>query len=504
MIAGENGGHGHAPSLQKTSDYLGKNSDVMEEIQKDIKGLTADSRQVHPGYLFAALQGSVRDGRAYIDEAVARGAKAVLAVTGTKLTARGVSLIEDDNPRRLFAQIAATFYGLQPRVTVAVTGTNGKTSVASFVRQIWTHLGFTAGSLGTLGMVAPGLTVPSALTTPDPAALHTLLANLADHGTAHVALEASSHGLDQFRLDGVHLAAAAFTNLTRDHLDYHGTMVAYMQAKLRLFTELLPLGAVAVLNADDPAFTVFRAAAVAHGAWVLSYGLKGDNLRLIAVMPTQSGQKLDLHVQGHRFKVHLPLVGFFQIMNALCALGLVIAVEGQIDAAIAALETLESVPGRLQWAARRRHGAPIYVDYAHTPAALETVLTALRPRGRGRLLVVFGCGGDRDRGKRPQMGAVAARLADVVIITDDNPRSETPAAIRAEISAVCPGAYDIGNRAVAIQTAVSALLPDDVLLVAGKGHEHGQIIGNSTVLLFNDVAVCQRAVAQADTSLADS
>ncbi len=474
----------------------------------DIKGLTADSQQVQPGYLFAALPGRVHDGRTYIGEAVARGAVAVLALPGTQLatsvTGRaadaGVRLIEDPNPRRRFAEMAAAFHGRQPGVVVAVTGTNGKTSVVAFVRQIWTRLGLAAGSLGTLGVTALGVMRPGALTTPDAETLHRILADLARRGIGHAALEASSHGLDQFRLDGVDLAAAAFTNLTHDHLDYHDSLAAYRTAKLRLFTELLPRGAPAVLNADDPAFDTFCEAAAARGAEVFSYGFRGDAVRLTAVVPSQSGQDLDLHVQGRRFAAHLPLVGSFQAMNALCALGLVVALGGEVAATVAALATLEGVPGRLQKATVRPNGAPVYVDYAHTPDALETALSALRPHGSGRLAVVFGCGGDRDRGKRPQMGAIAARLADTVIVTDDNPRSEQSAAIRAEILASCPAAREIGDRSAAIHTAVMELAPGDVLLVAGKGHEHGQIIGK-VVIPFDDVAVCRQAVIQANASV---
>ncbi len=466
----------------------------------DLSGLTADSRQVKPGYLFAALAGRVRDGRIYIEEAIARGARVILATHGTKISAQGVLLLEESNPRKKFAQIASCFYKKQPKIIVSVTGTNGKTSVVSFVRQLWEHLGVLSGSLGTLGVRAPGVTFPGGLTTPDPAALHAILADLADRGIEHVALEASSHGLDQCRLDGVHLAAAAFTNLTRDHLDYHGTMTAYLGAKLRLFNDLLPKGAPVVLNADDPAFPIFRKAAAARDARVLSYGLRGEDLRLVTGVSTESGQMLELCVQEKLFKIHFPLRGSFQVMNALCALGLVVAMGWPVDAATAALTTLKVIPGRLQCAATRFHGAPIYVDYAHTPAALETVLTALRPKSKGKLLVVFGCGGNRDRGKRTQMGVIAARLADAIIITDDKPRREKSEDIRAEICIGCPKAYNIANRYIAIQFAISLLQQDDILLVAGMGHEQENIVIDGKVQLCDDVAMCQHAVALADTS----
>ncbi len=471
----------------------------MLDVQ-NLRGLTADSRQVQPGYLFAALAGRVRDGRTYIEEAIARGARVILARHGTKISAQGVFLVEDSNPRKRFSKIAACFYKKQPKIIVSVTGTNGKTSVVNFVRQLWAQLGVSAGSLGTLGVRAPGVTFPGGLTTPDPAALHAILADLANRGIEQVALEASSHGLDQCRLDGVHLAAAAFTNLTRDHLDYHGTMNAYINAKLRLFTELLPKKAPAVLNADDPAFPIFRKAAAACGARVLSYGLRGEDLRLVAGVSTESGQMLELCIQEKRFKVHFPLLGSFQVMNALCALGLVVAMGWPVDAATAAFATLEGVPGRLQWAATRCHGAPIYVDYAHTPAALETVLTALRPQRRGRLLIVFGCGGDRDNGKRTQMGLIAARLADVVIITDDNPRSEKPEDIRSEICKGCKNFYNIENRYIAIQFAISILQQNDVLLIAGMGHEKKYVVIDGKVQFLDDKTICQHAVALVDTS----
>ena len=473
------------------------NSKVLEV--QDLRGLTTDSRQVQPGYLFAALQGRVCDGRIYIEEAITRGAKVILTEHGTKIEIEKVIILEEKNPRKKFAHIASLFYNKQPRMIVAVTGTNGKTSVVSFFRQLLARLGISAGSLGTLGVRAPGVTIPGGLTTPDPAALHAILADLAARGIEHVALEASSHGLDQYRLDGVHLAAAAFTNLTRDHLDYHGTMRAYLNAKLRLFNDLLPKGSSAVLNADDPAFPLFRKAAVAHGARVLSYGIRGKDIRLVAGVSTEAGQRLELCVQEHRFTVPFPLVGSFQVMNALCALGLVVAMGLPVDAATDALATLESIPGRVQWAATRFHGAPIYVDYAHTPVALETVLTALRPQ-RGKLFVVFGCGGDRDRGKRAQMGVIAARLADVVIITDDNPRSETPAEIRKEICTGCPDAFNIANRRLAIQFAVTLLQPNDILLVAGKGHEAQKFVQDGKVQVCDDVAICRHAVALADAS----
>ena len=447
----------------------------------DITGLTADSRAVEPGFLFAALPGTRVDGRDFIGQAIAKGARAILAPTGTVLPAAAtdVQLITDDRPRRQFARMAAAFYGKQPATIAAVTGTNGKTSTANFARQIWEKLGKSAASLGTLGITGPGpgMEQYGALTTPDPVALHASLAELAEAGITHLAMEASSHGLDQHRLDGVQVTAAGFTNLSRDHLDYHGTMEAYLEAKARLFDEILAPRGTAVLNADTPECEALAARAEAAGRRVMRYGAKGTDLRLDALVPQPRGLKLKLTVRGRSFDVTLPLAGAFQAANALCALGLVLADGADPDAAIGALETLVGVRGRLELVARHPNGAAVYVDYAHTPDALETVLMALRPHTRGRLVAVFGCGGDRDPGKRPVMGATVARLADLPIVTDDNPRNEDPATIRAAVMAACPGAEEIGDRAEAIRTAVAGLAPDDVLVIAGKGHETGQIVG---------------------------
>ncbi len=458
-----------------------------------VASLALDSRAVRPGALFAALPGRKADGRAFIPAAIAAGASVILAPSGTRLDAPGVALVTDDEPRRLLAQIAARFYGRQPATTVAVTGTNGKTSVAHFTRQIWTALGLAAASLGTLGLAAPGRAEKGALTTPDPLSLHRLLAELAADGVEHLAFEASSDGLDQFRVDGVRLAAAAFTNLTRDHLDTHGSMEAYRAAKRRLFAELLPAGAPAVLNADSPDFAALAALCRTRGCPVLDYGRAGRALTLLSARPTAQGQDLDLAVRGARHSLHLPLAGTFQAANALAALGLVLATGGDADAAIAALQTLEGVPGRLQKVATRANGAAVYVDYAHTPDALETVLTALRPHATGRLVALFGCGGDRDPGKRPEMGAIAQRLADRVIVTDDNPRSEAAAPIRAAILAACPKGEEIADRRAAIRAAVAALAAGDLLVLAGKGHESGQIVGTE-ILPFNDADEARAAV----------
>jgi UDP-N-acetylmuramoyl-L-alanyl-D-glutamate--2,6-diaminopimelate ligase len=393
--------------------------------------------------------------------------------------------------------MASAFYGAQPATMVAVTGTNGKTSTADFARQIWIGLGHKAASIGTLGIVAPGWDNKGGLTTPDPETLHANLKALADMGVDHACIEASSHGLSQYRLDGVAIKAAAFTNLTRDHLDYHGDMASYGQAKQRLFSELLPDDGVAVINADQPQSSDFIAIAQRRGLKVLTFGQKGTDIRLISAEPLSHGQKLSLDMFGTRCQVLLPLAGTFQAWNALAALGLVIATGADAQSALAQLATLNGVPGRLQMIAHRQSGASIYVDYAHTPDALETVLTALRPHvaDGARLVCLFGCGGDRDPGKRPQMGAIAEKLADIVFVSDDNPRSEDPALIRQAILAATPSATEIADRGQAIRTAVGTLKAGDVLVLAGKGHERGQIVGKS-VLPFDDAEEAQKAVAE--------
>jgi UDP-N-acetylmuramoyl-L-alanyl-D-glutamate--2,6-diaminopimelate ligase len=475
---------------------------VKKSAEIDIAGLTADSRQVRDGYLFAALPGARADGRRYIDEALASGAAAILAPTGTALAditvghaERPLALTTADNPRQRLAQIAARFYGPQPATIAAVTGTNGKTSVANFARQIWSRMGRNAASLGTLGLQTPSKFVPGALTTPDAVTLHRVLAELKAEGVEHVAMEASSHGLAQYRLDGVRLTAAAFTNLTRDHLDYHQTIEAYFAAKTRLFTELLPQDSMAVLNADVPEYETLRALCAARGQRIIAYGEAGPDIRVAVRNALPHGQRVRFEIAGDGMDIDLPLVGHFQAMNVACALSLVIATGGAARVALETLEQLEGIPGRMQLAAEHPTGAAVYVDYAHTPDALANVLQALRPHARGRLMVVFGCGGDRDAGKRPQMGRIASALADRVIITDDNPRGENPAAIRRAVMAGADGAIEIGDRAAAIDAAVAELRAGDVLVLAGKGHEQGQIIGDS-VIPFDDANEARQAVAR--------
>lgn len=456
----------------------------------EITGLTADSRNIEPGFLFAALAGANADGRDFINDAVQRGAAAVLAAPGTELD--GVPLLIDAQPRRRYAEIVARFYGAQPGHIAAVTGTNGKSSVAEFTRQIWTHLGLQAASLGTLGLVAPGRTRPGGLTTPDAVDLHATLAALANDGIDHAAIEASSHGLDQFRLDGLRISVGAFTNISRDHLDYHGSMDAYLDAKARLFTELLQ--GTAVLNADDPYSHKLLAG---RDIRTLTYGKAGDDIRLLVSRPHGQGQRIKLNVMGIHAEIDFPMLGDFQVMNALCALAMVIADGADPKAALQTIEKLEPVAGRMQLAARMQNGAAVYVDYAHTPDALKRLLQALRPHTEAALWLVFGCGGDRDIGKRPEMGAIAAHLADHVIVTDDNPRSEDAAEIRAAILVAAPDAQEIGAREDAIFEAVRSLTSGDILVIAGKGHEQGQIIGGD-VIPFDDLQVAMRAAAEVD------
>jgi len=461
---------------------------VPEGLPVSLTGLSADSRTVQPGMLYAALPGSRLDGRDFIAEAVARGAAAVLAPVGTRWPegVRPVPLILDEQPRRALARLAALQAGPQPELVVAVTGTNGKTSTVEFLRQIKQASGVAAASLGTLGVIAPGRDGGPGLTTPDPVALAETLAELARQGVRAASIEASSHGLDQFRLDGVRLGAAGFSNLTRDHLDYHGTLEAYRDAKLRLFRDLLPRGAPAVASTDLDAETVASLRAI-PGLHLHTTGEGGDLLRLVRAMPRPGGQTLE--IAGHG-AIDLKLPGRFQAENALLAAGLAIA-TGTQDA-LALLPRLQGVRGRMELAAETG-GAAVYVDYAHTPDALERLLLALRPHTQGRLHVVFGAGGDRDRGKRPLMGAVAARLADRAIVTDDNPRTEDSASIRAAVLAACPGAAEIGDRAAAIAAGLEDLRPGDVLVVAGKGHEQGQTVGTTT-LPFDDVSTVRRLV----------
>ena len=449
----------------------------------EVTGISSDSRQVKPGVVFFALAGTKADGSTYAADAAQRGAAAIVA--GSAIAGLLVPVLAVDDPRLALALSAARYFGKQPETMVAVTGTSGKTSVAAFTRHIWEQAGYAAASIGTTGVVAPGRNDYGSLTTPDPVALHQLLRELADAGVTHASMEASSHGLDQRRLDGVKLAAGGFTNLGRDHMDYHPTIEDYHRAKLRLFDTLLPKGAPAVIFADDPWSAPTIQAAQAAGLDVLTVGRHGDFLRLKRVEHERHRQRAEVEAGGVLYEIDLPLAGDFQISNALVSAGLAISTGTPVAKALMALEKLKGAPGRLDLVGTTANGAPVYVDYAHKPDALENVLASVRPFTTGRVIVVFGCGGDRDRGKRPIMGEIATRLADVVIVTDDNPRSEVPETIRAAILAAAPGAVEIGDRRQAIHEAVAMLHAGDTLIVAGKGHEEGQTIGTET-LHFSD------------------
>lgn len=452
-----------------------------------VTGLAMDSRVVKPGDLFFALAGVKTDGARFIDQALAAGAVAVAgdpAVAGHAT----VPFVAVSNPRRALALAAARYYPRQPATIAAVTGTSGKTSVAAFARQIWQQLGDESASIGTVGVVSTKRNIYGSLTTPDPIALHRTIDELASDGVTHLALEASSHGLDQFRLDGVRVNAGGFTNLSRDHMDYHPDVAHYLSAKLRLFTDLIVDGGAAVIAADHDVSQQVIDATRKRGLRLLTVGRAGDGegggIRLVGVAVDGFTQKLDLVHRGQRHSLRLPLVGEFQIENALVAAGLAIATGSDAARVFGALARLEGAKGRLELVGER-NGAPIFVDYAHKPDALAKALQALRSYATRRLIVVFGAGGDRDAGKRPLMGEIAAENADAVFITDDNPRSEDPAAIRAAIAAAAPGAREIGDRAEAIHTAIDELRDGDVLLIAGKGHETGQIVGDRT-LPFSD------------------
>ena len=463
-----------------------KDNNAMVAV-KSFTSLTSDSRKVTRGGLFAALAGSKTDGARFVADAVARGAVAVLArpELADEANALGVAFIADENPRLGLARLAAEFYGAQPDVVAAVTGTKGKSSIVAFLREIWTALGKPAASLGTVGVIGPKGATPLSHTTPDPVEIHALLAQLKKDGVEHLAIEASSHGLDQFRLDGVKIQAAGFTNITRDHMDYHSTFEHYLAAKLRLVDEVVAPGGVAVINADGEHADAFIAAAKRRDLRLITTGELGETIKLSARESRSDAQGLTLTFAGNTYKVLLPLAGAFQASNALVAAGLAIGLGEDPAKVFAALAHLKGAPGRMEKVALAASGAPIYVDYAHTPDSLEKVLQALRPHTQNKLRVVFGCGGDRDKGKRPLMGQIAAALADEVTVTDDNPRTEDSAAIRKAILAAAKGAREIGDRHDAIKTAITALNAGDVLVIAGKGHETGQYIG-ARVIPFSD------------------
>jgi len=449
----------------------------------ELTGIASDSRKVTAGCLFVAVPGTKADGLAFVPQALANGAAAVMAERAADVPP-GVAMIVVPNVRRALALAAAAFFPRQPATIAAVTGTSGKTSVAAFTRQIWASLGLNAASIGTVGVVSDKTNVYGSLTTPDPIELHRMLDRLAGEGVTHLALEASSHGLDQHRLDGVRIAAGAFTNLSRDHLDYHPTLEAYLAAKMRLFTDLVVASGTAVIDVDDAHAPQVVAAARQRGLKIMTVGETGEGIRIVSVSIDGFAQSVTLAHAGREYKIRLPLVGGFQVHNAAVAAGLCIATGAEPARVFAALSKLEGAKGRLELAGEK-NGAPIFIDYAHKPDALQKALEALRPYTTGKLVVVFGAGGDRDKGKRPIMGRIAADNADRVIVTDDNPRSEQAAAIRAEILAEAKGATEIGDRAEAIRSAIAALNKGDVLLIAGKGHETGQIVGDR-VLPFSD------------------
>src|SRR5579885_359595 len=448
-----------------------------------LAGVAADSRKVKPGDVFVAVSGSKSDGRSFVPQALAAGASAVVAEGKIDVPAE-IAVVQVADARRALALCAAAFFPRQPATIAAITGTSGKTSVAAFTRQLWAALGQQAASIGTVGVVSPQGERYGSLTTPDPIELHRTLDALAGQGVTHLALEASSHGLDQRRLDGVRIAAGAFTNLSRDHLDYHPTMEAYLAAKLRLFDELIAPGGSAVIGVDDCYANQVVAAAKKRGLKIMSVGEGGDDIKLLGGAIDGFAQMVRLAHGGREYEVKLPLVGAFQVQNAAIAAGLCIATGSDAARVFPALERLQGAKGRLE-VVGNKNGAPVFIDYAHKPDALKKALEALRPYAKGRLIVVFGAGGDRDQGKRPLMGRIAAEIADRVIVTDDNPRSENPAAIRAAILATAKGAVEIGDRAQAIRAAIAELRTGDVLLIAGKGHETGQIVG-ADVLPFSD------------------
>ncbi|QJU57824.1 UDP-N-acetylmuramoyl-L-alanyl-D-glutamate--2,6-diaminopimelate ligase [Sphingomonas sp. AP4-R1] len=453
-----------------------------------VTGFAIDSRKVAPGTVFGAFRGVVQNGEDYIPAAIAAGAVAIVA--RPEAIVDGAIHISEAEPRRAFARAAAKFFAPFPDKVVAVTGTNGKTSTVELARQLWRMAGFHAASIGTLGVTTSDESVSTGLTTPDIVTFLSNVAGLRREGVSHVAFEASSHGLSQFRTEGLPVQAGAFTNLSRDHLDYHGTMEAYLEAKLRLFSEVIVPGGAAVIWMDDPYAARVAEIAQERGLKVMGVGAAGNALKLVKREPTQLGQTLTIEAEGETHVVKLPLIGAYQAANALTAAGLVLATGGSLTETLSALGRVQPVRGRLERAAISKAGAPVYVDYAHTPDGLEAAIAALRPHAAKRLIVLFGAGGDRDKGKRPEMGAIATRFGDHVIVTDDNPRSEDPAAIRRDVLAGAPGAIEIGDRRSAIGAAIAEAGPDDIVLLAGKGHEQGQIVGDR-VLPFDDVQVAR-------------
>lgn len=468
---------------------------LIENGDVDIVGITADSRRVKPGFLFAALKGTAVDGRQFVPQALSAGAVAILSEGGVD-TGAAVDIVADD-PRHALAIAAKRFYKVQPEHAVAITGTNGKSSTVDFARQIWTKAGLKAASMGTLGAIGPQGKIDVGHTTPDPVTIHETLRMLEEQGVTHVAMEASSHGLEQRRMDGVDLSAVAFLNFTQDHLDYHETMNEYLQAKLRLFAELAGQGTPAIVNSDSDQREIFEAVAREKGLPIISFGWKGEDLWIDEIMPRATGQILHLFWRDEELKpFELPLIGEFQALNALAAAACCLALGLPIDVVVEGLKSLQPVKGRLELVGKTANGAGIFVDYAHTPDGLETLLRAVRPHTAGRLKVIFGCGGDRDALKRPLMGDIAKRFADDVIVTDDNPRTEDAASIRkAILEAAGQDAREIADRGAAIRSVIAELQKGDTLVIAGKGHETGQIVGKD-ILPFSDQETALSALGE--------
>lgn len=454
-----------------------------------VTGLTADSRQVVAGSVFAALPGVAMDGRDFIPQAIQKGAVAILSTPGA---VADIPVIADDNPRLVYAKTAAKLFPGQPKTLVAMTGTNGKSSTVDFLRQIWSHAGFNAACFGTLGVTSSAGYQPMSHTTPDALALHKTLSTLKAEGVTHAAMEASSHGLKQYRMDAVEITASGFSNLTQDHFDYHPTMEDYFKAKARLFIDLTPLNAPVVINTNDKYGQHLAEVCQGLGQDVMRVGWTGEDIRIDEVMPHGAGQHVTLVAMGERYKVNLPLAGEFQVLNAVSALGLALKTGVDMQTAVEALGHLKGVAGRLELAGTKNN-APIYVDFAHTEDGLDKLLRSVRPHTMGDIVIVFGCGGDRDPDKRSKMGAVAAKLADQVIVTDDNPRTEDAATIRKTVLKGCPDATEIGDRSAAITEAIRRLGPQDCLVIAGKGHEQGQIVGDK-VIPFSDIEVARKVL----------
>jgi UDP-N-acetylmuramoyl-L-alanyl-D-glutamate--2,6-diaminopimelate ligase len=474
----------------KLGDLLGLAPDHLS-ANIEISGLSSDSRKTRPGELFAALTGTLTDGRAYVEKAVAAGAVAILAEAG--LAECGVPIITVDNARDALSKAAARFYPRQPETVIAITGTNGKSSTVDFLRQIWTHAGRAAASVGTLGAIGPKGRIDLGFTTPDPISLHATLQGLADDGITHIAMESSSHALDQRRMHGVRLAAGGFSNLTQDHLDYHVTMEGYREAKLRLFNDLLLPGQPAIVNADAIEAAAFEEAAKAKKLDLKLVGWRGDYLKIVELWPKPASQRVDLRFDNKTYPVEIPLIGEFQALNAVMAAGFALSLGEEPEAVFEGLAALKTVKGRMEHIGGTAEGAHVFVDYAHTPDGLDVLLRAARPHAPGRIILVFGCGGDRDKTKRPLMGALGAKFGDIVIVTDDNPRTEDAATIRKEVLVGCPDALEIGDRGEAIRKGVSLLEKGDCLLIAGKGHETGQLV-NGTVLPFSDQETAAEAL----------